>query len=871
MTTKTTLHQDHIDHLLTEGFTQEQIDSWVANGDIESLTPNEARDRGFGVCKLIDPENSIYSEPLTGGLLLKFSDTFIQLRTNKPDLLPKPDGKPTKYLTPIGRVIDTECALIPEGCKAITEGWKDAKAFSLLGIPTGAITGLSVGVKALPQGCGYPIIGDHDAWVNFGVTRSLIRLSIHCEGKIAVVPEIKGFPKAGGVEYSKDGNTAEDFHLFLANALTPHQMYLAWLDKRILRLDTKSPAIMADVAVEASKLLAELYGKSTSPTKAEIKVLLKSTQFEGFGLDVNSVLRDSGNTVEQLKAEIREESGGNIDAVAIAMEIVKQKAKLFRSPKPDSIEYVSIPDEYGVITNHPVTSSTFKSWLVGEFYVETGVGLTSENKSAIIATVTAMAMKEAPELPVSEKRVASHNGRYYLYLADANQTVIEYSAIGWNICQNSPVKFIFDKYKAALPTPHCDGEIDKLWEITRIKDNLDSADRLMVASVLVKALVPGGSDPLLAISGYAGSGKTTTANYLRSLIDPFTKGGVLSKLPENSDNIAIHAMKRLFVAIDNLTYVSNDQSDLICTILTPHSGSVSKRKNFSDSEEIIHDIQNVVILTSIGNVVTKPDLLERSICIDLPRITNEDRQSESDITEKFSKYHAELLGGLLDLTVAALHHRDTEPPVKFNRLTEFICLGEGVERKMGYLPDSMKTRMDAGVEIANNIAIESSPVASTLRSWIEVQKTWDGAASDLLNILKTHAKKSELAGSLPKNANSLGSELKRVESALYQAGIKIEYTRTKTNRMISVCIYNSGDDDTSKTLSSLSPDEKEMMKPNDINTSSDDNKGDKSKKSLSPTKTPKSPEPNPINTSIGDNDFLESLSPDDEYPEIDMV
>jgi energy-coupling factor transporter ATP-binding protein EcfA2 len=366
-------------------------------------------------------------------------------------------------------------------------------------------------------------------------------------------------------------------------------------------------------------------------------------------------------------------------------------------------------------------------------------------------------------------RIAVFGGRGYLYLADENQTVIEYSATGWQICENSPVKFVFDKYKAPLPIPRREGKIDKLWNLTRIQDK---ADRLIVAAILVKGLVPGGTDPILAISGYAGSGKTTSANYLRSLIDPFTKGKVLSKFPESSDHIAIHAQRRRILAIDNVSHISADQSDFLCTVST--GGGTSKRELFSNHDEIILDVQNLIILTSIGNVVTKPDLLERSIVFDLTRITPEDRESESDLANGFDRDHGDILGGLLNITVAALQHRDNTECPKYTRMTEFAHLGEGVQEYLKYAIGSVERRMAAGADIANEIAIESSPVASTLMSWISTHEgTWQGSASDLLNILKSHAKKSELAGTLPKTANSLSGELKKCESALFQSGIAI--------------------------------------------------------------------------------------------------
>ena len=115
---------------------------------------------------------------MTGGLRFNFTDTFAQLRTDDRDALKDKDGKSIKYLSLPGAV-DTNCAYIPDGCRAITEGMKDALAFSFIGgIPTGAIAGVSHAIKALPKNCKYIIIFDFDAWSNFEVFISLIRAGV---------------------------------------------------------------------------------------------------------------------------------------------------------------------------------------------------------------------------------------------------------------------------------------------------------------------------------------------------------------------------------------------------------------------------------------------------------------------------------------------------------------------------------------------------------------------------------------------------------------------------------------------------------------------------------------------------------------------
>jgi hypothetical protein len=798
-----TLNLEHVNHLIAEGFTPEQIDIFVSNGLVKSLTADEAYKAGFSV--------AIEGIPVTGGLLFQFSPTFAQLRLDNQNIIPKDRkesaSKFAKYLS-LGSAIDRDCAYIPDGCEAVTEGMKDALAFTHIGgIPTAGVAGVSHITKTLPKGCGYTIVFDHDAWENFEVLKNLIRGGVHCGGKVAIVPAIEGEPKAGGCEYFK-AYTVDDYRQLLDNAQTPEELFKTWFDRQ----EVNDVTTAVELAVNASKLIGELFGYASSTAVEQIKDMLKKTKLSEWNLTASNILRDSGNTQSSQKAKGKDEDDGDTDprkAVKIAIDIVKTRAELFHSKLPDSEDYATVPSKNGVMTTHAINSSDFKSWVVGEYYRETGDGLTGEQINSVLATIHAIAAHDSPELPVTYKRVAVCNGRYYLYLADEAQTVIEYSVVSWSVCQNPPVRFVFDRYKAPLPIPQRDGKIDRLWGIVRITE---PSDRLAVAAILVKALVPGGGEPILALSGYAGSGKTTSAKYLGLLLDPFTKGGVLARIPD-LERMAIHGGKRIFIKVDNLDGLTKGESNLLAGVSTGTGDT--KRKNYTDGEEVPIDIQNIVILTSIGNVVNKSDLLSRSINIELPRLTDEERASESTLQDDFNIHHAEMLGGLLNMTVAALNHRDTTESPKYNRMTNFIHLGDGVEKHLGYEGVKLSKRLKAGEAEANTITIESSPTASILVNWIKDENEWKGSCSDLLNILKSHAKKSDQAGELPKNAIKLSAELRMVESALLDVGVALNYSRDNKVRYISVRTLKLERD-----LSSLSSPDTEHIPRN--NSSSDD-------------------------------------------------
>jgi hypothetical protein len=762
------LNQSHIDHLLSQGFSIDHIKSFATDGIIESLTPEQSYRAGFGV--------AIDNIPATGGLKFNLTPAYSQLMLDDRNVIfDKQKQRYVKYLSVAG-AIDLTCAYLPADCEAVTEGMKDSLAFSYLGgIPTGALLGLSHATKALPKNCGLTIIADFDAWHNLGVFKDLIRAGIHCNGRVAIVPQIENEPKAGGVEYFQAGYLPSDYQQLLAEASTPLELYELWLEQ----IPTiSSPAIAAKYAVQSARLLGEIYGYALAGTVAEVGKMLASVKFCEWGLKLANVLRDSANTQSSLKNQIKSDAEADDRCgVDVAIELVRERALLFHSPAPDTREYASIPSATGVMTTHLIASTEFKSFVQGEYYRHSGRGLTKDNQNTVLATLHAIAAHDAPEYPISDQRIVFQDGKHYLYLADEAQTVIEYSSTGWNICENSPVKFVFDRYKAPLPIPQRTGQIEKLWDLIRIAND---ADRLMVMAVLVKGLVPAGDDPILAFAGYAGSTKTTAAKYTRSLIDPFLKGSVLARIPE-ADHLAIHSKKRRIVAIDNISHISSRESDLFCNVST--KAGLSKRELHSDDGEIILDLGNIMILTSIGNVVTKTDLLDRSINIDMPKLTSSERLSTSYLAREFTRCHGEMLGGLLNITVAALHHIETTDCPKYTRLTEFAHLGEGIERYMFDTESIFEDRMAAGVEIANDIAIDASPVASTIKEWLGNRiDPWEGTIADLLGVLKNHAKKSELAATLPKTANTLGSELKRMESALLQSGIVIEdYRESRSN------------------------------------------------------------------------------------------
>jgi predicted P-loop ATPase len=203
------LTEAHWSHLLEEGFSEQNI-GWLESIGVRSITESEARSLNI-ICK-----DDFGESRSSSGIYFPFTKDFGQLRCDNP---PIRNGKPAKYLTSCGKQSE---AFLPENCEVVTEGFKDAAAGTLHGeIPTGALAGVSHCYKALKPGTGRTLLYDADGWTNPAVFTQLFKGGLYLKGKIQLIPEIAGQPKAGLCEYFKAGHTAEDYRSLINAAFEP--------------------------------------------------------------------------------------------------------------------------------------------------------------------------------------------------------------------------------------------------------------------------------------------------------------------------------------------------------------------------------------------------------------------------------------------------------------------------------------------------------------------------------------------------------------------------------------------------------------------------------------------------------------------------
>src|SRR5262249_23949511 len=244
------------------------------------------------------------------------------------------------------------------------------------------------------------------------------------------------------------------------------------------------------------------------------------------------------------------------------------------------------------------------------------------------------------------------NGRAYLDLADERWRVVEIDGAGWRILDRSPVKFRRSAEMLPLPEPMPSGSLDELRPFVNIEDDRSCA---LLVGWLVMALSPRGPYPVLVLGGVHGAAKTWTANRLRDLVD-------LNAAPNRSEpreprDLMIAARNGWVLALDNISGLPAWLSDGLCRLAT--GSGFATRELYSDDDEVIFAATRSIIVNGIGEVVARPDLLDRCVLLTLPPITEDRRRDERELFAAFHEARPRILGALLDAVSTALRRRDT--------------------------------------------------------------------------------------------------------------------------------------------------------------------------------------------------------------------
>jgi hypothetical protein len=306
----------------------------------------------------------------------------------------------------------------------------------------------------------------------------------------------------------------------------------------------------------------------------------------------------------------------------------------------------------------------------------------------------------------------------------------------------------------------------------------DDDTKLLLAWMLF-ALSPSGPYPLLILQGEAGSAKSTLAHMVRRIIDPSSLP--LRSFPREERDFVIAARTNHVLCFDNLSGISDRDSDLLCRIAT--GTGFATRRLFSDFDEVRFQICRPVILNGIDDLATRSDLIDRTIALTLPSIPPDRRIAEATLWQNFDTASPSLFGHMLDVLVVAMRRRPLVELREKPRMADFALFGTAAEQALGWDEGGFMQAFNANQHAALEVGLESSNVAQAICVFLGSSPEWQGTATELLRNLNAAAnERSPHAKSWPRDASKLSNQLRRIAAALRVRGIEIEWFKAPNNK-----------------------------------------------------------------------------------------
>ena len=355
-------------------------------------------------------------------------------------------------------------------------------------------------------------------------------------------------------------------------------------------------------------------------------------------------------------------------------------------------------------------------------------------------------------------------------LGDATWRAIEITATGWEVVAKPGAHFRRSAGQLAFPVPSRDGSLAPLTKYV----NVEPTDFKLLIGWLSAALRPMGPHPILVITGEQGSAKSTLARICRLLVDPHSVP--LRAEPKDNRDLMVAAYHGWVQAYDNLSAMPDWLANGLCRLVT--GGGISSRGLFTDHDEVVWGAHRPIILTSIYDIVQRPDVIDRSIFLQLRPIAPGSRRSEHDLWAEFMHDYPRILGGLLDAVAAGMRLRSEVRLAELERMADFTHWGEAVSQGVGWPSGEFVKVYRANRLAASFVSLEESLLAQAMLELARYHGSWKGTLTQLLELIaEWTGYHSSTTRGWPKTAGVASIELRRIAPQLRMFGVSVTFER----------------------------------------------------------------------------------------------
>ncbi|MFF6774760.1 ATP-binding protein [Streptomyces sp. NPDC012637] len=396
--------------------------------------------------------------------------------------------------------------------------------------------------------------------------------------------------------------------------------------------------------------------------------------------------------------------------------------------------------------------------------------------------IEALAMTEEVQ-PVHIRVAPGSDGATWLDLGRNDGKSVRIHPTGWEIVTPEPREVCWRRTQLTgeLPLPAKDTDGKGIDLLLRLCNFANAQTECLAIAWLIGCLGPSVPVPAPFLTGPQGAGKSTGGRMLVRIVEGMS--GDLRRPPKDEENLIAAVAAGWVTALDNLSHLAPDLSDLMCCIVT--GAETVKRALFTDGDVVRSRYRRPLLLTGIDVGVIRPDLAERLLPLRLerPRV----RRTEAELWAEFEEALPVILGSLLDLTVKV---RATEADIPTDlRMADFAHLCAQLDAATGFgALDAYRASLDD----LNDDVIEGDLLAQTVlkhAAGIEPGTEVRMTSSEWLHCL-TQLYTGEDFRPLPKGwpttGKVLSDRLKRLQPVFTARGVLVDWGRTRSARYIEM-------------------------------------------------------------------------------------
>ena len=380
-------------------------------------------------------------------------------------------------------------------------------------------------------------------------------------------------------------------------------------------------------------------------------------------------------------------------------------------------------------------------------------------------------------------RVTEHEGAIWYDLADKEWRAVRVSKEGWQIISEPPILFRRYAHQKAQKEPLQDGDLKLLLDYLNV-DNENK--RLLLLVWVVACFIPNIPHPILIIYGAQGAAKTSLCRCLKRIGDPSELETV--GFPKESNEFVQLLAHHWCVVFDNISHLSTNNSDALSKAVT--GDGFSKRELYSDDDDVIYSFRRCIVINGINLVATKPDILERSILLELERVPEGKRRAEKEMLAGFEKDLPKILGGIFNVLQKAMQIEPTLELSSMPRMADFARWGCAISQALGYTQEKFLTAYQENINSQNDEVLLESLVAVLLQDFMDDKVSWHGTPTLLRNELIKVADAKDInvedEQGFPRTSNTFGKQINELKTNLATKGLHIVRGEDKRQRTILI-------------------------------------------------------------------------------------